>query len=151
VKKRVLIISAYFAPQNAIGAVRPTKLAKYLTRMGNAVTVLCGADPGGLRPFACARPCGACGRAAGAGAKPAGLFAPAQACAPGERPKARAVRRLRRAAVAQAADRRFTCGCTTVRTRLSPALRADGAGLNGHYDAVAFHYGPLSVHTARER
>ena len=44
-KKRILIISYYFAPQNVIGAVRPTKLAKYLTRMGHEVTVICG---GGL-------------------------------------------------------------------------------------------------------
>lgn len=44
-KKRILIISYYFAPQNVIGAVRPTKLAKYLSRMGHEVTVLCG---GGL-------------------------------------------------------------------------------------------------------
>lgn len=41
-KKRILLISYYFAPQNAIGAVRPTKLAKYLTRMGHEVTVVCG-------------------------------------------------------------------------------------------------------------
>ena len=27
---RVLLVSYYFAPQNAIGAVRPAKLAKYL-------------------------------------------------------------------------------------------------------------------------
>lgn len=40
--KRILIISYYFAPQNLIGAVRPTKLAKYLTRMGHEVTVICG-------------------------------------------------------------------------------------------------------------
>lgn len=40
--KRALVISYYFAPQNAIGAVRPTKFAKYLTRMGWEVTVLCG-------------------------------------------------------------------------------------------------------------
>ena len=40
--KSVLLISYYFAPQNVIGAVRPTKLAKYLTRMGYQVTVLCG-------------------------------------------------------------------------------------------------------------
>ncbi len=44
-KKRILIISYYFAPQNVIGAVRPTKLAKYLTRMGHEVTVIAG---GGL-------------------------------------------------------------------------------------------------------
>lgn len=41
-KKSVLIISYYFAPQNVIGAVRPTKIAKYLSRMGYAVTVICG-------------------------------------------------------------------------------------------------------------
>ena len=44
-QKRILIISYYFAPQNVIGAVRPTKLAKYLTRMGHDVTVIAG---GGL-------------------------------------------------------------------------------------------------------
>ena len=44
-KKRLLIISYYFAPQNVIGAVRPTKLAKYLVRMGHEVTVIAG---GGL-------------------------------------------------------------------------------------------------------
>ena len=41
-KKRILIVSYYFAPQNVIGAVRPTKLAKYLARMGHEVTVICG-------------------------------------------------------------------------------------------------------------
>lgn len=41
-KKSILIVSYLFAPQNAIGAVRPTKLAKYLTRMGHEVTVVCG-------------------------------------------------------------------------------------------------------------
>lgn len=40
--KRILIISYFFAPQNAMGAVRPTKLAKYLSRMGHEVTVVCG-------------------------------------------------------------------------------------------------------------
>jgi len=40
--KRILLISYYFAPHNRIGAVRPTKLAKYLTRMGHEVTVVCG-------------------------------------------------------------------------------------------------------------
>ena len=42
--KRVLLVSHCFAPQNKIGAVRPTKLAKYLLRMGYQVTVLCGKD-----------------------------------------------------------------------------------------------------------
>lgn len=32
--KKILIISEFFAPQNAIGAVRPTKFAKYLKRQG---------------------------------------------------------------------------------------------------------------------
>ena len=40
--KRILLISYYFAPHNRIGAVRPTKLAKYLTREGHQVTVICG-------------------------------------------------------------------------------------------------------------
>ena len=39
---RILIISYHFAPQNVIGAIRPTKLAKYLSRQGHEVTVLCG-------------------------------------------------------------------------------------------------------------
>jgi glycosyltransferase involved in cell wall biosynthesis len=42
--KRILIVSQCFAPQNKIGAVRPTKLTKYLLRMGYEVTVLCGKD-----------------------------------------------------------------------------------------------------------
>jgi len=44
---RILMISYYFAPQNLIGAVRPTKLAKYLARMGHEVTVICGAGRDG--------------------------------------------------------------------------------------------------------
>ena len=39
---KILIVSYYFAPQNIIGSVRPTKLAKYLARMGHDVTVVCG-------------------------------------------------------------------------------------------------------------
>ncbi|NLV57987.1 MAG: glycosyltransferase [Clostridiales bacterium] len=46
--QRILIISYCFAPQNIIGAVRPTKLAKYLARRGHQVTVLCGPGMGGL-------------------------------------------------------------------------------------------------------
>lgn len=40
--KRILLVSQVFAPQNKIGAVRATKLAKYLLRMGYEVTVLAG-------------------------------------------------------------------------------------------------------------
>ncbi len=42
-KKKILVISYYFAPQNTIGAIRPTKMVKYLERQGYDVTVLCGA------------------------------------------------------------------------------------------------------------
>ncbi len=47
-KRKVLLVSYYFAPQNTIGAIRPTKLAKYLARMGHEVTVLCGMGIDGL-------------------------------------------------------------------------------------------------------
>lgn len=53
--KRILLISYYFAPQNAIGAVRPTKLAKYLERMGHRVTVLCSPGLGDLQDPTLAR------------------------------------------------------------------------------------------------
>lgn len=56
-KKKLLLISYYFAPQNLIGAVRPTKLAKYLTRMGYEVTVLCGRGMDGKRDETLARDC----------------------------------------------------------------------------------------------
>ena len=39
-KKRVLLITRHFAPENIISAIRPTKVAKYLTRAGYEVTVL---------------------------------------------------------------------------------------------------------------
>lgn len=53
-RKSVLILAAYFAPESVIGAVRLTKVAKYLTRAGYAVTVLCdgvvkSCDPVALR------------------------------------------------------------------------------------------------------
>jgi glycosyltransferase involved in cell wall biosynthesis len=40
--KRILIVSYFFAPENIIGAIRPTKLAKELVRQGYDVTVVCG-------------------------------------------------------------------------------------------------------------
>ncbi len=43
---KILVVSYCFAPQNTIGAIRPTKLAKYWTRMGHEVTVLCGPGSG---------------------------------------------------------------------------------------------------------
>jgi len=39
---KVLLISYIFAPQNAIAAVRTTKIAKYLERIGYDVSVICG-------------------------------------------------------------------------------------------------------------
>lgn len=77
--KRILIISYFFAPQNAMGAVRPTKLAKYLSRMGHEVTVLCGPGMNDRRDPTLARdlrPLGRCmssgsGTPSGTGAPPA--------------------------------------------------------------------------------
>lgn len=37
---KILICSRYFAPQNTIGAVRPTMFAKYLSQFGHEVTVI---------------------------------------------------------------------------------------------------------------
>lgn len=52
---KILVISYFFAPQNAIGAVRPTKLAKYLERMGHQVTVICGGGMDGMQDPTLAR------------------------------------------------------------------------------------------------
>lgn len=40
-RRSVLVISYLFAPSNEIGAVRPTKIAKYLARKGFEVSVIC--------------------------------------------------------------------------------------------------------------
>ena len=40
-KRKILIVSPYFAPENSVASIRFTKLAKYLTRRGHSVTVLC--------------------------------------------------------------------------------------------------------------
>ena len=40
-RKNILIISYYFAPNNNIGSIRPTKIAKYLVGCGFNVTVIC--------------------------------------------------------------------------------------------------------------
>ena len=53
--KKILLISYFFAPQNAIGAVRATKLAKYLSRMGHDVTVLCSEGMTGVNDPTLAR------------------------------------------------------------------------------------------------
>ncbi|PKM69634.1 MAG: hypothetical protein CVU94_02895 [Firmicutes bacterium HGW-Firmicutes-19] len=39
-KKRILLISYLFAPTNSIGAIRPTKLAKFLSRNGHQIDVV---------------------------------------------------------------------------------------------------------------
>lgn len=38
--RKILIVSYLFAPENAIGALRPTKLAKYLSLKGNTVDIV---------------------------------------------------------------------------------------------------------------
>lgn len=40
-KKRVLILSYLYAPDNSIGALRPTKIAKKLREKGFVVDVFC--------------------------------------------------------------------------------------------------------------
>ena len=149
--KRILIISYFFAPQNAMGAVRPTKLAKYLSRMGHEVTVLCGPGMNDRRDPTLARDLAALrevhvirewnplrDRRAHA-AKPAAAQAPAAPSAPagGALHAARdaAYRWLR-----WQADRSF-------RRRAVAALD----GLTGTYDVVFSTYAPWSVHEiARE-
>ncbi|MCH7554209.1 MAG: hypothetical protein IIC82_09470 [Chloroflexi bacterium] len=42
---RILLVSYYFPPTNAIGAVRVGKLAKYLLAQGHDVRVLTAAEP----------------------------------------------------------------------------------------------------------
>mgnify|MGYP001489766910 CR=1 FL=1 len=39
---RILIISYYFAPSNAIASIRTTKIAKYLQQLGYEVEIICG-------------------------------------------------------------------------------------------------------------
>jgi hypothetical protein len=39
---KILFISYHFGPSNVIAAVRTTKIAKYLTKLGNDVSVICG-------------------------------------------------------------------------------------------------------------
>lgn len=40
-KKKILIISPFFAPENSIASIRFTKIGKYLVKMGNTVDVIC--------------------------------------------------------------------------------------------------------------
>lgn len=42
---KVLLISYFFYPQNAIGAFRPTSLAKYLSLMGHEISIICASSP----------------------------------------------------------------------------------------------------------
>lgn len=39
--KRILIASPYFAPENSVAAIRFTKIAKYLSKMGYDITIIC--------------------------------------------------------------------------------------------------------------
>lgn len=49
--KKILIISYYFAPENKVAAIRYTKIAKYLKRMGYNITVLCAPIQGKVDPI----------------------------------------------------------------------------------------------------
>lgn len=41
-KKRILLVSPFFAPENSVASIRFTKLGKYLAQRGYVVDVLCG-------------------------------------------------------------------------------------------------------------
>ena len=147
---RILVISYYFAPQNLIGAVRATKLAKYLSRMGHEVTVICGAGRNGeidptlardlqemkdvhcisewnpLRSWYLRK------EQTPAAAAPAAA-APAQQSA--VRRTVRAVRNLVYISLRWLADRSF-----------SRMGRRELKKLSGTYDAVYSSYAPFSVH-----
>lgn len=163
--RRVLIVSYCFAPQNIIGAVRPTKLAKYLSRLGHRVTVLCGAGLGGvadptlerdlrelpdvhvvrewnpLREFKARQR----GRESGPGEAPgppgAGGSPPAPAAPQSAAPRPRTLAKLLDALyllLARLADRSFARrGWRTVK-----ALEASA----GPFDVVLSSYGPHSAH-----
>lgn len=146
--RRVLVISYYFAPQNAIGAVRPTKLVKYLARQGVEVTVLCGAPMTATRDPLLARDA--------AGLPDVRVIS--------ERSLLRSIK-TRGGTPAQSAP--SAEAPASVPTRKNPALdalylwlsdRADRAfaracirafrTLPGPYDAVFSCYGPAGVHIA---
>lgn len=144
---RILIISYFFAPQNAMGAVRPTKLAKYLGRMGHEVTVLCGPGMNDRRDPTLARDLMALkqvhvirewnplrDRRAHAAAKPLEARTPAAPSAP----RGGALHAVKDAVyrwLRWQADRSF-------RRRAVAALD----GLTGTYDVVLSTYAPWSVH-----
>jgi len=150
--KSILLISRYFAPQNAIGAVRPTKLAKYLTRMGYHVTVLCAAPTDAARDPLLAADAALLAdvrevrersflrwwkergtRKSGAEAAPsAAAIPPAAPVSAKKNPALDALYRW----LSDRSDAAFARDC-------AKALRS----LPGHYDIVWSCYGPASVHT----
>ena len=154
--KRILLISYYFAPHNRIGAVRPTKLAKYLTRMGHEVTVICGTGFDGaedptlrrdllelkdvhvirewspLRNMLMRK-----AKAAPAGVKSAPAAQPSASSS-----KAKKVKKLIRSAVDMAY--RYLRWMAEQDFRRKAACELDK--LSGGYDAIFSCYGPVCVH-----
>ena len=158
--RSVLLISYHFAPQNTIGAVRPTKVAKYLTRMGYDVTVLCGVgldpvqdpllqrDMAELEDVRILRERSLLRWWKTRGAKPAASAAAPVSPAPAARPAAGKSPSTRKNPLLDAlylwlvgrADAAFARACLRELRRM-----------NRHFDVVLSTYGPVSVHTVARR
>lgn len=156
-KKNILLISYFFAPQNAMGAVRLTKLAKYWSRMGHRVTVICSPGLGGQKDPILVRDLEALPsvypvqevnllrtyqarkKARQGGAAIAGPGAASQA-AQGRKPRKRQLLDVAYRALGQLADGSF-------------ARRAwkQAQALEGPFDVVVSSYGPISVHHVARR
>jgi glycosyltransferase involved in cell wall biosynthesis len=150
--KSVLLISSFFAPQNAVGAVRPTKLAKYLARMGYGVTVLCRAPAETLRDPLLARDLEELAdvrmvkersllrlikqnKAAGGSARSGG--AAAASPPPNRSPK------LKKSA---AADALYLWLTQRADAAFGRACRRELRAMGRRFDVVISTYGPFSVH-----
>lgn len=158
--KRILVISYYYAPQNTIGAIRPTKLVKYLERMGHQVTVLCGGgldakvdptlrrdleqmkDVRILREWNPIRERDL--KRVAAQAQPTAAAAPAVG---GQPPRAGAVSRIKKL-LAPAIDQLYLYMAWLADRHFGRLCKKEIRKLEGQYDCVLSSYSTFSVHEA---